>query len=69
VRIQKSIEANVPANKVWPLFVEPEKIMQWCIASKKFEYTSNQHSGVRTPIYVEEQASGQLMKMNFEVTE
>lgn len=69
MRVQKSIEVNVPTDKVWPYFVEPEKIMQWCITFKKFEYTSNQRSGVGTPIYIEEQASGQLMKMNFEVTE
>ena len=69
MRIQKSIEANVPANKVWPFFVEPEKIMQWCITFKKFEYTSDQHSGVGTPIYIEEQAGGPLMKMKFEISE
>jgi uncharacterized protein YndB with AHSA1/START domain len=69
MRVQKAIEVNVPANKVWPFFVEPEKIMQWCITFKKFEYTSNQHSGVGTPLYIEEQAGGPLMKMRFEITE
>jgi uncharacterized protein YndB with AHSA1/START domain len=69
MRVQKAIEVTVPANRVWPYFVEPEMVLQWCITFKKFEYTSNQRSGVGTPIYIEEQASGQLMKMNFEVTE
>jgi uncharacterized protein YndB with AHSA1/START domain len=69
MRVQKAIEVTVPANRVWPYFVEPEMVFQWCITFKKFEYTSNQRSGVGTPIYIEEQASGQLMKMNFEVTE
>ena len=69
MRVQKSIEANVPTNKVWPFFVEPEKIMQWCITFKKFEYTSDQHGGVGTPVYIEEQAGGPLMKMRFEITE
>jgi uncharacterized protein YndB with AHSA1/START domain len=69
MRVQKSIETNVPANKVWPFFVEPEKIMQWCITFKKFEYTSDQHSGVGTPLYIEEQAGGPLMKMRFEIAE
>jgi len=69
MRIQKVIEVNVPTSRIWPYFVEPERIMQWCITFKRFEYTSNQRSGVGTPIYIEEQASGQLMKMNFEVTE
>jgi Polyketide cyclase / dehydrase and lipid transport len=67
--VQKAIEVNVPANRVWPYFVEPEKIMQWCITFKKFEYTSDQHSGVGTPLYIEEQAGGPLMKMRFEITE
>ncbi len=69
MRVQKTIEVNVPTNRVWPFFVEPEKIMQWCITFKKFEYTSDQHSGVGTPIYIEEQAGGPLMKMRFEISE
>ena len=43
--------------------------MQWCITFKKFEYTSDQHSGVGTPVYIEEQAGGPLMKMKFEISE
>ena len=69
MRIQKVIEVNVPTSRIWPYFVEPERIMQWCITFKRFEYASDQRSGVGTPIYIEEQASGQLMKMNFETTE
>ena len=69
MRVQKAIEVNVPANRVWPYFVEPERILQWCITFKKFEYTSNQRSGVGTPIYIQEQAGGPLMKMRFEITE
>jgi uncharacterized protein YndB with AHSA1/START domain len=69
MRVQKSIEVNVPIDIVWPYFVEPEKIMQWCITFKRFEYTSNQHSGLGTPVYIEEQAGGPLMKMKFEIAE
>jgi len=69
MRVQKAIEVNVPTNRVWPYFIEPEKIMQWCITFKKFEYTSNQHIGVGTPVYIEEQAGGPLMKMRFEISE
>jgi uncharacterized protein YndB with AHSA1/START domain len=69
MRVQKAIEVNVPANKVWPYFVEPEKIMQWCITFKKFEYSGDQHIGVGTPVYIEEQAGGPLMKMKFEISE
>ncbi len=67
--VQKSIESTAPPKRIWPFFVEPEKIMQWSVTFKKFEYTSNQHSGVGTPIYIEEQAGGPTMKMNFQITE
>jgi hypothetical protein len=69
MRVEKAIEVNVPSNSIWPYFVEPERILQWCITFKRFEYTSNQHSGVGTPIYIEEQAGGPLMKMRFEISE
>jgi uncharacterized protein YndB with AHSA1/START domain len=69
MRVQKSIEIASPPPKIWPFFVEPEKVLQWCITFKKFEYTSNQRSGVGTPLYIEEQAGGSLTKMQFEVTE
>ena len=69
MRVQKAIEVNIPTNRVWPFFVEPEKVLEGCITFKKFEYTSNQHSGVGTPVYIEEQAGGPLMKMRFEISE
>ncbi len=69
MKIQKSLETNAPANKVWPYFVEPDKIMQWCTTFKKFEYQNGQSAGMGTPVYIEEQAGGPLMKMNFKMTE
>ena len=69
MKIQKSIEINAPPEKIWPFFVEPEKVLQWYSTFRKFEYTSNQHSGVGTPVYIEEQAVGPLMKMHFKATE
>jgi uncharacterized protein YndB with AHSA1/START domain len=69
MRVQKTIEINVPPERIWPFFVEPDKVLQWCNTYKKFEYASDQHSGVATPYYIEEQAGGPLMKMHFEVTE
>ena len=68
MRVQKSIDIGVPPEKVWPFFVEPEKVLQWCITFKKYEYTSSRYSGLDTPIYIEEQAGGPLMKMNFIIT-
>ena len=69
MRVQKSIDIAAPTSKIWPFFVEPEKILQWCITFKKFEYTSAQHGGLEAPIYIEEQAGGPLMKMHFKITE
>ena len=69
MKVQRSIDVAVAPDKVWPFLVEPEKILQWCITFKKFEYTGEQHSGVGTLFYVEEKASGPLMKLNFAVTE
>ncbi|MFB0538377.1 MAG: SRPBCC family protein [Anaerolineae bacterium] len=69
MRVQKAIEINAPPKRIWPFFIEPEKVLQWCITFKRFEYTSNQRSGVGTPFYIEEQAGGPLMKMHFKITE
>jgi uncharacterized protein YndB with AHSA1/START domain len=69
MRIQKAIDITAPPERIWPFFVEPEKVLQWYSTFKRFDYTSNQHSGVGTPIYIEEQAVGPMMKLHFECTE
>ena len=69
MRIQKSIEISAPPERIWSFFIDPEKILQWSITFNEFEYTGEQRSGVGTPIYIEEKASGPLMKMNFEIIE
>jgi uncharacterized protein YndB with AHSA1/START domain len=69
MRVQKSIDIAAPPEKVWPFFVEPEKVLQWCITFKRFEYSATQRGGIGTPLYIEEQAGGGLTKMQFEVTE
>jgi len=69
MKVERSIEIAAAPGKVWPFLVEPDNILKWCITFKKFEYTTEQRSGVGTPFYVEEKAGGPLMKLNFEVTE
>jgi len=69
MRDQKSIEISAPSERVWSFFVEPEKVLQWYSTLKRFEYTGDQRSGVGTPLYIEEQAGGPLMKIHFEATE
>ena len=69
MEVERSIGMAVAPEKVWPFLVEPEKVLQWCITFRKFEYSGEQRSGVGTTFYVEEKAGGPLMKLNFVVTE
>ena len=69
MKIQMSIEIASPPEKIWPFLVQPEKILKWCIFLQKFEYSGEQHSGVGTPFYSEEKVGGQLVQLNFVVTE
>jgi hypothetical protein len=69
MKVQKSIEISVLPDKIWPFLIEPEKILKWCITFRKFEYTGEQHSGAGTTFYIEEKASGPLMKLNFSIKE
>ena len=69
MKVQKSIEITAPPEKIWPYFVEPEKVLQWCHTFQKFNYTGDQRSGVGTPLYIEENAGAGLTKMQFEITQ
>lgn len=69
MKVHKSIEISAPPEKIWPFLLDPDKILQWCITFKKFEYTGDQQSGVGTTFYLEEKAGGPLMKLNFRITE
>jgi uncharacterized protein YndB with AHSA1/START domain len=69
MKVQKSIEIAASPKTIWPFFIDPEKVLQWCITFRKFEFTGDQQSGVGTPLYIEEHAGGSLYKMQFEITE
>jgi uncharacterized protein YndB with AHSA1/START domain len=69
MKVHKSIEINVPPEKIWPFLVEPDKILQWCITFNKFEYTGEKRSGAGTTFYLEEKSGGPLMKLNFRIIE
>ncbi len=69
MKIQRSIDINAPPEKVWPLLVDPEKILKWFTLLQKFEYTGEKHGGVGTTFYYEEKSSGQLLKLHYVVTE
>ncbi len=69
MQVQRSIEIKAPPEKIWPWLIEPDKIMKWFTLLKKFEYTGEKRSGPGTTFYYEEKSGGQLMKMNYKVTE
>jgi uncharacterized protein YndB with AHSA1/START domain len=69
MKVQRSIEIAAPPQKIWPFLVEPEKILKWFNLLRKFEYTGDKRSGVGTTFYYEEKSGGQLMKLNYAVTE
>ena len=69
MRIEKSVEIAALPEKIWPFLVEPDKIIKWFTLLKKFEYTSEQRSGVGTPFYYEESNGPMLMKLSYVVTE
>ena len=69
MKVHKSIEIKAQPEKIWPFLVEPDKILRWCTTFIKFEYTSEQHSGVGVTFYLEEKAGGPLMKLNFRIIE
>jgi uncharacterized protein YndB with AHSA1/START domain len=69
MKIEKSIEIAAPPERIWPFFIDPEKVVQWSITFREFRFTGEQRRGVGTPLYIEEKAGGPLMKMEFEITE
>ena len=69
MRVEKSIEIAAPPERIWPFFVDSDKVLQWSITFREFKYTGEQKQGAGTQIYIEEKAGGPLMKMNFEITE
>jgi uncharacterized protein YndB with AHSA1/START domain len=69
MKVQRSIEIAATPEKIWPFLTMPEKILKWFTLLKKFEYTGDKRSGAGTTFYYEEKSSGQLMKLNYKVTE
>ena len=69
MKVQRSIEIAAAPEKIWPWLTEPDKILKWFDLLKKFEYTGDKRSGPGTTFYYEEKSGGQLMKLNYKVTE
>ena len=69
MKVKRSIVIAATPEHIWPFFVDPERVLQWSITFREFQFVGDQKSGVGTRLYIEEKASGPLMKMNFEITE
>ena len=69
MRVERAIEIKAPPERIWPFFIEPEKIMKWFTLLRKFEYTGDKRDSVGTTFYYEEKSGPRLMKFNFKVME
>ncbi len=67
MKVSESMEINAAPERIWPFLVDPDKVLQWCITFKKFEYCGDQRSGPGTPLYIEEDAGNGLARMQFVV--
>jgi len=70
MKTENSIEIAATPEKSWAFIVEPEKVLIWSPYSK-FEYTSDQRSGVGTTIHVEEKIPLPMpsLKVDFTIKE
>jgi uncharacterized protein YndB with AHSA1/START domain len=69
MKVQRSVEITSPPETLWPFLIEPEKILKWFTLLQKFEYTGDTRGVVGTTFHYEEKSGGQLMKLNYKVTE
>ena len=69
MKVQRSIDIAASPEKIWPFLIEPEKIVKWFNLLQKFEYTGDKRGETGTTFYYEEKSGGQLMKLNYKVTE
>ncbi len=67
MKVSESIEIMAAPAHIWPFRVDPDKVLQWCITFKKFQYTGDQCGGAGAPLYIEEDAGNGLAKMEFVV--
>jgi len=69
MKAQRSIHISAAPGKIWPLLVEPNNIKKWCQPAIRILRTGEQRGGLGATFYFEEKAIGQLLKLNFVVTE
>ena len=69
MKVRRSVEIAAAPENVWPFLTEPENIRKWFTTLTKFDYTSNQHTGVHIPIYLEEAFANRHLEIHAVVDE
>jgi uncharacterized protein YndB with AHSA1/START domain len=69
MRVQRSIEIEASPEEVWALLIEPERILEWYLPLEKFEYKSEQTSGVGARFRFEQASPLGTMELDCAVTE
>ena len=67
-RVEKSIEINLPPEKIWPL-VKWENVPQWFDSVKKVEWTSKEHDKIGATLHVKNEIAGIKAENDVEITE
>jgi uncharacterized membrane protein len=67
-RVEKSIEVNVPPEKIWPL-VKWENVPQVFESLKKMEWTSEGHNKVGSTLHLTTEVAGVKQESDVEITE
>ena len=69
MQVRQSVEIAAPPERIWPLLVEPDNVLKWYPTLSRFEYEDAGQRGPGARVYVEEKASGMLMKLHFVITD
>ena len=67
-RVEKSIEVNVPPEKIWPL-VKWENVPEVFESLKKMEWTSEEHNKVGSTLHLTTEVAGVKQESDVEITD
>lgn len=68
MNVHRSIEIAATPEHVWPLLVEPDKVMHWYTTLDDFKYV-DERRGPGARVHLEERAIGPKLKIDFEASE
>lgn len=68
MNVHRSIEIAAKPEHVWPLLVEPDKVMRWYTTLDEFRYV-DERRGPGAQVHLVERAIGPTLKVDFEASE